>query len=211
MACVMSSPKDASTCAVQVHSSRNAYRYGVLEKGGAVRGQKRRTTQLPPGIIQVCVGVLFAKNAICMTANESSRHCHHTCSKHLGFCALGLGQQTKLQRCWQAFRIGANSDDMTKLCVLSLLCVQQKQTAQRPQSSCIVQCTTHHLLSSVDAHAMSARKSLLCASSSRKHGTLTCNDHTTDCASDCDMSAVATGNVVVSVAHSVLAIQTKLL
>ena len=48
-----------------MHRSRNAYRDGVFEKGGAVGGQKRRTAQLPPGVIQVCVRVGFAENAIC--------------------------------------------------------------------------------------------------------------------------------------------------
>lgn len=94
----MTSLVDASKCTLQMHSSRGGYRDGVLEEGGAVRGQKRRTTQLPPGIIQVCVEIRFAKNAICIPRHDSIFHSHHTCSADLSFCALGLRQQTRLQR-----------------------------------------------------------------------------------------------------------------
>ncbi len=54
----------------------NAYRNGVFEEGGAVGGKKRGTPQLPPGVIQICVGVGLTQNGICMSSQSIRVYLH---------------------------------------------------------------------------------------------------------------------------------------
>jgi len=93
----------------------------------------------------------------------------------------------------------------------------QMQKAQKISNSISLCCpasvwqAVQHLSGKSEKLSCEAEKtSSVLGARSAVRAVLTCNDHTTNCPSDCNVAAVPTGYVVISVAHCVLAVQAQL-